>query len=308
MHQKNLIFKQPENIPQVQPVKTWSTPVEILESKVIPCVLCKEKSLKSFMDCEGFSYARCTACDLVQMNPQPIKAEIDRRYRIEHGKDYLAYEIENEAVFLNLQLLALKDAGFEKREKGAEAAPRFLDIGCATGALLRVLRERGWQVTGVEISPSAAYARNEHNLDVRDLPLEENHFPDDYFDVVHASHLIEHLNDPRSFLEEIHRILKPDGHVFITTPNISGFQARLFKSRWRSAIFDHLYLFSAKTLRALLKDCGFVVEEVKTWGGLAAGVSPLWVKKIADRLAKLFGVGDVMIIRAVENNTVDMIR
>jgi SAM-dependent methyltransferase len=285
-----------------QPVKTWSTPVQVTESENIPCALCGGESFKPGLECEGFRYVKCTACGLVQMNPQPVKIEVARRYREISGHDYLSYELENESTFLNLQRLALKDSGFDALEKKlfekAEDAPRFLDIGCATGALLKCLRGRGWRVTGVEISPSAEYARDKHSLDVRNLPLEENHFPPGYFDIIHASHLIEHLNDPRSFLEEIHRILKQDGRIFITTPNIGGFQSCLFKSRWRSAIFDHLYLFSAGTLNALLKTCGFTVEGVFTWGGLAAGIAPLWLKRPVDRAAKRFGFGDVMVIRA----------
>ncbi|MDR1277289.1 MAG: class I SAM-dependent methyltransferase, partial [Treponema sp.] len=76
--------------------------------------------------------------------------------------------------------------------------------------------------------------------------------------------------------------------------------ARLFRSRWRSAIFDHLYLFSIKTLSALLGETGFRVEKVVTWGGLAAGSSPALIKTLADRGAKRFGFGDVMLIRAAK--------
>jgi predicted SAM-dependent methyltransferase len=150
----------------------------------------------------------------------------------------------------------------------------------------------------VEISPCAEYARNSRGLDVRCSPLEESNFPDECFDAVLASHFIEHLNDPRGFLTETHRILKDQGRVFITTPNISGFQAKLFGGKWRSAIFDHLYLFSVRTLSKLLDNTGFKIESCHTWGGLAAGTAPMWLKKTADVLAKRFGCGDVMIIRA----------
>jgi SAM-dependent methyltransferase len=128
--------------------------------------------------------------------------------------------------------------------------------------------------------------------------LEENNFSQGYFDVVHASHLIEHLNNPHLFLNEAFRVLADDGRLFITTPNISGFQARLTGGRWRSAIFDHLYLFSKQTLVSLLNDSGFEVEGISTWGGLAAGLAPPWLKKAADFLAKRLGCGDVMIVRA----------
>jgi 2-polyprenyl-3-methyl-5-hydroxy-6-metoxy-1,4-benzoquinol methylase len=240
----------------------------------------------------------------VQINPQPEADQVLARYNRTSGNEYMSYELENEAAFLKLQLLALEDAGFARLEKallsraGGHFQPRILDVGCATGALLSFLRGRGWQVTGVEISPCAEYAKRERNLDVRNLTLEENRFSSGSFDIVHASHLIEHLNNPRLFLNETFRILADDGRIFITTPNISGFQARLTSGLWRSAIFDHLYLFSKLTLKSLLKDTGFIIEGIFTWGGLAAGLAPPWLKKPVDFLVKRLGCGDVMIIRA----------
>jgi 2-polyprenyl-3-methyl-5-hydroxy-6-metoxy-1,4-benzoquinol methylase len=236
------------------------------------------------------------------MNPQPSPAAIAARYGKEHGKDYLAYEIANERSFLELQKLALRDAGFFDLEKELIAAdkkpPSILDIGCATGALLEMLSAGGWKTQGVEIStPQAEYCLR-RGLAVSGKPLEENHFPRESFDVVLASHLIEHLNNPGSFVREVFAILKPGGRFYVTTPNISGLQARIFKNRWRSAIFDHLYLFSAKTLKKLLENSGFIIEKKASWGGLAAGTAPRPVKAFFDRAAKRLGSGDVMILRA----------
>jgi 2-polyprenyl-3-methyl-5-hydroxy-6-metoxy-1,4-benzoquinol methylase len=288
-------------------VKTFSTPVQNVNTGIVPCSCCNNSSFKPALKCEGFSFVRCTGCGLVQMNPQPVKNEIIERYSSTFGKDYLQYEIENENAFLKLQQLALEDAGFFILEKKLmsnfeKEKPSALDIGCATGSILAFLRDRGWCVTGVEISPCAEYARYEKKLDVRSIPLEENNFKQGSFDIILASHLIEHLNDPRCFLEETNRILKNNGYIFITTPNINGLQARLYGGRWRSAIFDHLYLFSVQTLKKMLQRTGFLVQGVHTWGGIAAGFAPLWIKKPADILAKRLGFGDVMIVRAKKTN------
>jgi SAM-dependent methyltransferase len=282
-------------------IKTWSTPVAPETSRHVPCALCGGGELRPSLACEGFSYVRCARCGLVQMNPQPDKGEVARRYGEGHGADYLSYELANEENFLRLQRLALKDAGFDKLETELMAhngrRPRVLDIGCATGALLLHLRKRGWDTTGVEISPAAGYARTQRGLDVRSLPLEENHFPGASFDLVLASHLIEHLNAPGDFVREARRVLCPGGRFLVSTPNISGLQSRLLGSRWRSAIFDHLYLFSVKTLRALLETAGFEIESVRTWGGIAAGLAPPPLKRLVDQAAKRFGFGDVMLMR-----------
>jgi SAM-dependent methyltransferase len=233
------------------------------------------------------------------MNPQPFPEEVLGRYRESYGGDYLAYELANEGAFLRLQELSLADAGFDELEREPGTTRRVLDIGCATGALLARLRDRGWETVGVEVStPQADYARRERGLDVRGLPLEQNRFPPGSFGLVLASHLIEHLNDPGALAGEVFRILTPGGRFLVSTPNIAGLQARIFRGRWRSAIFDHLYLFSVKTLTRLLIREGFVPERTVTWGGLAAGAAPPALKAWADRAAKKHGWGDVMLIRA----------
>jgi SAM-dependent methyltransferase len=283
-------------------IKTWSTPVNPVKSRIIPCAVCGGENFKTALKCEGFSYVHCCNCGLVQMNPQPEKNGVLDRYSKYYGNDYLTYETANEEPFLELQQLALNDAHFFDYEKLLFAKcgepPSALDAGCATGAFLAFLRGRGWRVTGIEISPGAEYGRKIRKLDIRNLPLEDNHFYAGCFDAVFASHLIEHLNDPLFFLCEVRRVLNDKGFLFITTPNINSFQACLFGSRWRSAIFDHLYLFSKKTLPLLLEKAGFTVKELHTWGGLAAGLTPPWIKRIFDKLAKRFGFGDVMIIKA----------
>jgi SAM-dependent methyltransferase len=304
-------------------VRTWSTPVTDEERRPVPCTLCGFSSFVphfTVADPSGsFSYVRCKTCGLVQINPQPAPGEVRSRYGAkpdrqakpdrpaepDAGADYLAYERRNEEAFLRLQRLALEDAGFFRLERelfsgtASPGVPAVLDIGCATGALLGFLKERRWSVRGLEISlPQAEYCRR-RGLEVHPLPLEESPFPAASFDAALASHLIEHLNDPGNFVRELRRILKPGGRFYVTTPNITGLQARIFGSRWRSAIFDHLYLFSARTLRALLEREGFLVERTVTWGGLAGGIAPGPVKRIADTLAKALGAGDVMIMRSV---------
>jgi SAM-dependent methyltransferase len=220
--------------------------------------------------------------------------------------EYLAYEEPNQLAYRDLELLALADLGLEEASAPIRAArsgeggqPRALDVGCATGALLAALRDRGWEATGVEIcAPAAAYGRERYGLDIRACDLASAGFPDASFELVHASHLIEHLNDPAAFLGEAARLLAPGGLLALTTPNVDGFQARLLGARWRSAIYDHLYLFSARTLTELLASRGFEVERLVTWGGWASGLRPAFLKRPLDRWAKRSGRGDVVALLA----------
>lgn len=260
----------------------------------VPCVLCGADNARQLYGADSL-WVRCRICGLVYQNPQPVRDELLERY----DEEYFRYEIENEAQFFELMKKGLSDVRFEEIESSLDGSRSFLDVGCATGMLIEWMKNRGWTEKGVEVCrPAVDFGRNERGVDIFAATLEEAALESASFDVVHCSHLIEHLNDPRSFLGEVARILKPDGYLAVTTPNIAGFQAKLFRDAWRSLIPDHLYLFSLKTLRRLLEATGFAVRRYKTWGGLGVGTAPRFIKRPMDRIVKRVGFGDVMIVLA----------
>ncbi|HEQ72028.1 MAG TPA: class I SAM-dependent methyltransferase [Spirochaetia bacterium] len=264
-------------------------------TKQIECPLCGPASSAPYLALPGCLYVRCSGCGLVYQNPQPVFEDLRGRY----DKDYFHYEIENEDNFYQLMRLGLNDIGFDDAFLAAAEDKSFLDIGCATGKLLGSMKDLGFNVQGVEIcAQSAAYGMATRGVPIFIGTLEEAAFLDDSFSFIHFSHLIEHVPDPLGFLREVRRVLRKDGAVIVTTPNIDGLQARLFKAAWRSAIPDHLFLFSRITLEMLLVKAGFTVEQSVTWGGLARGTVPGWLKKPVDLLAKQFGFGDVMLLLA----------
>ncbi len=250
-----------------------------------------------FLTDDAYRFVRCKVCSFVFQNPRPNPEELEKRY----GSEYFNYEAENEDNFFKLMRLGLRDIGFDRIEKALseQGERRFLDVGCATGKLIATLASEGWAVQGVEVCrESALFGIRERGLDIFIGTLEAARLPEEYFSVVHCSHLIEHLTDPVAFIREVRRILVPGGFAVITTPNNDGFQARLFGGQWRSYIADHMCLFSKRTLSRLLDAEGFVTLRIRTWGGLAKGAGPVWLKSILDRLVKPLGAGDVMICLA----------
>lgn len=277
-------------------MKTFSTvPGTKERSKKILCPLCGFYEYNRIWDLNSYSFSKCPKCKLVYQNPQPIADDVEERY----DQSYFNYEIENEESFLNLMLLGLKDVDFEPDKLDSDNRT-LLDIGCATGLFLSYMKENGWNTYGVEVCESAAdYGNRVRDVNIFKGTLHKAKFPDNFFDIVHFSHVIEHINDPNTFIKEVYRILKPGGYVYCTTPNIDGLQAKLFKEKWRSAIADHMILFSVKTLKSIFKNNGFSILKHRTWGGICAGSKfPVKIKKVADTLAKPLGFGDVVIISA----------
>jgi len=275
-------------------VKTYSTAPGSERVKDIVCNICGSALCREYLLIDSARFVKCSRCGLVYQNPQPVFDDLKRRY----SEEYFNYERINEKNFFNLMRLGLKDIDFTNLTANIKKTGNtFLDIGCATGMLLESMRKEGWEVKGVEICEgSAGYGRRMRKLDIYTGTLEEANYDNDTFSVVHFSHLIEHLNDPEKFLREVYRILKADGYAVITTPNVNGFQARILRGKWRSAIPDHLYLFSKKTLYSLLKLTGFNILKTVTWGGAAKGLVPGFIKYPVDKMAKSFGFGDVMLV------------
>jgi 2-polyprenyl-3-methyl-5-hydroxy-6-metoxy-1,4-benzoquinol methylase len=277
-------------------VKTFSTqPARHERSAEVRCGVCGAAEYSLKWERPEYRFVRCKGCGVLYQNPQPAAGDLAERY----DEAYFRYERENESAFFDLMSRALEDVRFFREVEPRFGKGLFLDVGCATGRLLEELRGRGWRVEGVEVClPSAEFARRQRGLNVHTVPLEEAKLPSEGFDVIHASHLIEHVPKPGDFIAETARLLTPEGRLILTTPNSGGFQARMFGEGWRSLIPDHVYLFSRASLRRLLMSHGFEVEREKTWGGLARGLAPEPLKRIADGAAKRFAFGDVMVMRA----------
>lgn len=110
-------------------------------------------------------------------------------------------------------------------------AGRLLDIGCGDGTFTVLLKEalKAEEVVGIEIAPEAIVALKQKGIKACQLDIDENPFPfeDAYFDVVYCGEVIEHVFNPDHLLEEIHRVLKPEGICIISTPNLAGWPSRI---------------------------------------------------------------------------------
>jgi 2-polyprenyl-3-methyl-5-hydroxy-6-metoxy-1,4-benzoquinol methylase len=230
------------------------------------CIGCGARGYTRFIERAGYEIVRCDSCGLRFLHPQPSAAEVQAYYDKEYfgsgnsaNRGYDAYltEAENHrATFRNrLRLLPRPSPD-----------ARLLDVGAATGFFVEQARIAGWNAEGVEPSEWAAtYASKQLGQPVLHGTLEDAHFSPDTFDIVTLWEVIEHLPDPRAFLMEVARVLRPGGFLALSTPDAGSMVARVFRKRWLgwSKVPEHLFFFDRANLERILVDTGFVVQSCR---------------------------------------------
>ncbi len=139
-----------------------------------------------------------------------------------------------------------------------------LDIGCGTGAFLHTMKKAGWGITGLE--PDASARKSAATLyDVQPLSSEKIYdlLPSTYHAIT-MWHVLEHVHELHSYLNQLHKILTPKGKLFIAVPNYTSKDAKIYDKYW--AAYDvprHLYHFSPKAMKQLLSSHNFTLTKLK---------------------------------------------
>jgi SAM-dependent methyltransferase len=259
----------------------------------IPCPLCGSWNHQPlFLACDrlvgqpgAFPVVRCARCTLVFLNPRPAADALARFYPATY------YPLDGrptpEARAIAAGLLARVTSWLDTT---CAPAPRLLDVGCGTGLFLHLAQERGLDVEGIELSPSAvAYARENYGLQVQEGTLASATLPESSFHVVTMWHVLEHLPDPVAALRAIERALVPGGLLLVGVPNVASVEARLFGRRWFSLDAPrHLVHFAPETLGQALEGAGYTVERIVQSDGTAGLVYSVMgdIHGILERLGR----------------------
>jgi SAM-dependent methyltransferase len=157
-----------------------------------------------------------------------------------------------------------------------------LDVGCGGGLLLGMLRERGYRVAGLDSSPEAAsIAWKRQNVAAVCGSLANSPLRAGSCAAVLMFHVLEHLSDPRAYLEAAHALLPAGGKLIVQVPNAASLQHRWLGPRWNGLdVPRHLYDFRAQDVVNLVENCGFRVVRRKHFSlrdnpaGLASSLAP----------------------------------
>ncbi len=230
------------------------------------CEVCENSNIRSLFKKAGYPYQICDNCGLIRIYPQLSDEELDNIYNNGYHKVWG----EDENVFNELKRLTFaKLLEHFPNVKRAENR-KLLDIGAATGILMQIANEKGYEVFGIEAARDVAelIAKRFGEERVFNGYFNEeaivNKWGKNYFDVICMVDLLEHLRDPNQALQIIHSLLKDRGSIIIVLPDTISISRYILGRQWGHFLPEHLYSFSKKNIKMLLEKNGFNVVICKS--------------------------------------------
>ena len=164
---------------------------------------------------------------------------------------------------------------------------RILDVGCGRGRLGQEMRARGNVVHGIELDREAAEVaatRLElvHCGDATDRESLPEPIRSGGYDAIVFADVLEHVIDPLRLVRSMRPLLRPDGRIIVSLPNVASWPVRLGLMFGRfdyqdAGVLDrtHLRFFTARSARALLSEAGFRIDAEDATPYLARAALPL---------------------------------
>ncbi len=212
-----------------------------------------------------FAVLKCDPCGTQRIVPRVLSDQSDAA-RLYNEADHTRVAIPVERIEWGVRriLKRMDEVGIR-----FQAGMTVIDVGCSEGMLAdRIRASFGCDVTGIEVDALALEkARKLHPNTKFVHGLFQDHFGDlPKADVVIASAILEHVTHPPDFLRDLGKLLKPNGQLFILTPNTRSLNYRLIQSWWREllSIKEHIYLFDPTSLPTVASRAGFEVSQVGT--------------------------------------------
>lgn len=266
---------------------------------VSACPICNSSQTKLFLTCkdntvsrETFKIVECVECGFKYTNPRPEEDKLGAYYQSE---DYVSHSNTNKGLINSAYQMVRKYTLLKKLQLVSKfyKTGKILDIGCGTGEFLKTFKDAKWETMGVEPSADVRkMAVEKHGLDVRE-ESELKKIPEAGFDVITMWHVLEHVPHLNDRIEDLKRLIKPNGLIVIAVPNCTSLDAKIYKESW--AAYDvprHLYHFSPKDIETVFKN-----HDLKVFRVLPMIFDSFYVSMLSEK----YLTGKSNTIRAVWN-------
>jgi 2-polyprenyl-3-methyl-5-hydroxy-6-metoxy-1,4-benzoquinol methylase len=234
--------------------------------KVEECPICKGKEFKNveiaqdfLQSGESFVITECSKCRLLVTNPRPTKESIVKYYESDR---YLSHQTEKGGLFTWIYkvIRAINIRSKFRMISSKKKSGHILDYGCGTGQFLSYCKKQGWEVSGVEPNSKASSKAKEQGLDVSP---QINAADSTIYDIITLWHVLEHIHDISSLMQQLKKTLAPNGRIYVAVPNPSSKDCEIYGNKWAGwDVPRHLYHFRKKDIDALAKNHGFKLEAV----------------------------------------------
>lgn len=260
-------------------VEAYVKDLDWLRSKLdtfvdVPCPACCCNRYTPRFKKELFTFVECEKCGTVYMSPRPLSETMAEYYKIsEHYRVWAKYifpasENSRKALLYRTRVERLRDICAERNISN----PRIVEVGGGSGSFAEVANQSGFfeDIVVIEPTPDLANTCREKNLTVIERCIEEVSPEMINANVIVSFEVIEHLIDPGIFLQQVSRVLAPGGLLVLSCPNAVGFDTILLEGLSNAYSWDHVNLFTIKSLPLLLEYHGFGEIKIETPGRLDA--------------------------------------
>lgn len=230
-------------------------------TNIMPVLQVKDHTVSQ----EIFAVWHCNTCTARFTQNVPVAGAIGKYYKAEA---YVSHTDSKKGLINRLYHLVRNYTLTTKPRLVQKASGlqmgKLLDVGAGTGAFAAAMRERGWQVTGLEPDDTARNnAKANHGLDLQQ-PEQLFAIPAASFDVITMWHVLEHVHELHRYLDTYNKILTATGTLVIAVPNYSSHDGTVYQQNW--AAYDvprHLYHFSPQSMQQLAGMHGFTITQYK---------------------------------------------
>jgi 2-polyprenyl-3-methyl-5-hydroxy-6-metoxy-1,4-benzoquinol methylase len=224
------------------------------------CIICGfDQALNKPSKLDHFNICICQNCGLRWLNPQPTEAELSKIYTDQYFLDEGKAEITELVNKLKRATASLYLSQLVQRDLATASELSLLEIGCGMGDFLLEAQSIGFNVSGLEVTDHLVEFANRRLgfSSVQKGFIETSTFQKESFDVVAFFDVIEHVRKPVDFLTHVSGLLKNNGKVYIVTPSLDSWSAKLLGKNWMEYKVEHLFYFSKKSMTLLLEKTGF---------------------------------------------------